>query len=79
MLNNLLQIQLKLLEKKAIQNTAEADDLIGIKVPKTITKNSPQNNSETDLQTEKKIKRNIKKNIYIYIYFQKKGSRLFMI
>ena len=52
MLNNLLRIHLKLLQKTAIQKTAEATrDLIGTKIAnKTIrvSKTSPQNNSETN-------------------------------
>ena len=42
MLNNLLQIQLKLLQKKAIPKTAEAtSELIGNEITNKITKNSP--------------------------------------
>ena len=52
MLNNLLWIHLKLLQKIAIQKTAEATrDLIGTKIAdKTtrVSKTSPHNNSETN-------------------------------
>ena len=51
MLNNLLQMHLKLLQKKAIQKTAKVTgDLIGNKIADRITKvseTSPKNNSET--------------------------------
>ena len=63
MLNNLPQIHLKLLQKKAIQKTAEAtDDLIN-KITNKITKasrNSPQNTleavkSEAEIRKERYI------------------------
>ena len=63
MLNNLPQIHLKLLQKKAIQKTAEAtDDLIN-KIANKITKasrNSPQNTleavkSEAEIRKERYI------------------------
>ena len=63
MLNNLPQIHLKLLQKKAIQKTAEAtDDLIN-KIANKITKasrNSPQNTleavkSEVEIRKERYI------------------------
>ena len=48
---NLLQMHLKLIQKRAIQKTAEAtDDLIGNRIADKITKvsrASPQNSSET--------------------------------
>ena len=51
MLNNLLQMHLKLLQKKAIQKTAKVTgDLTGNKIADRITKvseTSPKNNSET--------------------------------
>ena len=51
MLNNLLQMRLKLLQKKGIQKTAEsAGDLLGNKTTDKITrvpKFPPHNNSET--------------------------------
>ena len=51
MLNNLLQMQLKLLQKKTIQETAEATgDFVGNKIANRITKVSRislQNISET--------------------------------
>ena len=50
MLSNLLQIQLKLLQKEQFKNAAEArGDLIGNKIADKITKvsrRSPQNSSE---------------------------------
>ena len=50
MLDNLLQMHLKLLQKKAIQKTAKVTgDLIGNKIADRITKvseTSPKNNSE---------------------------------
>ena len=59
MLNNLPQIHLKLLQKKAIQKTAEAtDDLIN-KIANKITKasrNSPQNTLEA-VKSEAEIRK----------------------
>ena len=55
MLNNLLQMYLKLLQKKAIQITAEATgNFIGNKIANELAKNSLQNNYETDSQMQEK-------------------------
>ena len=70
MLNSLLQMHLKLLQKKSIQKTAEAtSDLIGNKIADKITKAikaSPWNNSETDeeeILTEKYISPELRQKI----------------
>ena len=59
MLNNLLQVHLKLLQKRGIQKIAEATgDLIGNKIADKIIKvsrTSPQNNSETVTNGEENI------------------------
>ena len=73
MLNNLLQIQLKLLQKKAIPKTAEAtSELIGNEITNKITKNSP-------LEQFRMIHKQ-KKNQYKYqkkdIYLQKKRQQI---
>ena len=75
MLNNMPQMHLKLLQKGAIQKTAEATgDFIGNKIANKIakvSKNSQQNNSET-VTNEHDIY--LKKDIY----FQKKSKKLLM-
>ena len=51
MLNNLLQIQLKLLHKEWFKNAEATGDLIGNKLANKITRiseTSPKNNSETN-------------------------------
>ena len=74
MLNNLLQIQLKLLQKEQFKNAAEArGDLIGNKIADKITKvsrRSPQNSSEKVESETVNIRfdKEIPKEIYIYIY-----------
>ena len=67
---NLLQMHLKLIQKRAIQKTAEAtDDLIGNRIADKITKvsrASPQNSSETVTNEVKNIEheREISKERY---------------
>ena len=60
MLNNLLQIHLKPLQKKAIQKSAETTaDLIGNKIADKITKiliNLPKNNWETVRYEEENVR-----------------------
>ena len=60
MLNNLLQIHLKPLQKKAIQKSAETTaDLIGNKIADKITKilrNLPKNNWETARYEEENVR-----------------------
>ena len=79
MLSNLLQIQLKLLQKEQFKNAAEArGDLIGNKIADKITKvsrRSPQNSSEkvesetVNIRFDKEIPDTER---YIYIYLQTK-------
>ena len=77
MLNNLLQMHLKLFQKNVIQQTAEATgDLIGNKIHNRITKilkSSPHNNLESVANEHEK--KYLKKDISL----QKKDRKLLMI
>ena len=69
MLNSLLQMDLKLLQKRAIQKPAESTgDLIGNKIADGITKASktlPQNSSVTNKQENIGLDREIHRERYI--------------
>ena len=69
MLNSLLQMHLKLLQKRAIQKPAESTgDLIGNKIANGITKASktlPQNSSVTNKQENIGLDREIHRERYI--------------
>ena len=70
MLNNLQQIKLKLLQKRVIQKTAEANDKIGNGIADEISKasrRSPKNSLET-VESERNTKRKT------YISRRKTGS-----
>ena len=53
MLNNLLQMHLKLLQKEQFKTEGAAGDLIGYKISNEIAKNLLQNDSDTDSKTKK--------------------------
>ena len=70
MLNNLQQIKLKLLQKRVIQKTAEANDKIGNDIGDEISKASRRSlkNSLETVESERNTKRKI------YISRRKTGS-----
>ena len=75
MLNNLLQMHLKLLQKEQLQNSRKIVDLIRKRSSDkiTVSRTSPQISSET--VTNENDKEYLKKGIYL----QKKDRKLLMI